>query len=129
MCFFDRQRGVDKEDLPDEMGQVITKCVRPPPAPLKVVQEKKKQLQVTRRKIVTSYKLQVTSYKLQGNSNQYTVNKKQVTIQALTSSATATGSATTTSSATIIPVTCLPTGRFVSIRVIRIKNTFNDSTI
>lgn len=29
----------------------------------------------------------------------------------------------------IIRVTCLPTGRFVSIRVIRIKNTFNDSTI
>ena len=42
---------------------------------------------------------------------------------------TSTGSATTTSSATIIRLTCLPTGRFVSIRVIRIKNTLNDSTI
>jgi len=47
VCFFDRQRGVDKEDLPDEMGQVIRKCVRPP-CPLKGVQEKTKN----------SYKLQ-----------------------------------------------------------------------
>ena len=45
MCFFDRQRGVDKEDLPDEMGQVITKCVWPPALPKQVSRNKKRDRQ------------------------------------------------------------------------------------
>ncbi len=79
--FFDRQRGVDKVDLPDEMGQVITKCVWPPALAKQVSRNKKRdrqgrekvpervnikqvtsyELRVTRKK--TSYQLQVTSYK------------------------------------------------------------------
>ena len=87
MCFFDRQRGVDKEDLPDEMGQVITKCVREDSDefPKQVSRNKKRDRQGREKvpervniKQVTSYELQVTrkktSYKLQV-TRQFIVKK------------------------------------------------------
>ena len=67
--FFDRQRGVDSEDLPDEMGQVITKCVwEDSDEFLKQVSRNKKRDRQGREKVpervnikqVTSYELQVT---------------------------------------------------------------------
>ena len=66
MLFLDRQRCVGSDDLPDEMGQVITKCVWPPALPKQVSRNKKRDRQ-GREKVpetVNKNKLQVTSYKL-----------------------------------------------------------------
>ena len=74
MLFLDRQRCVGSDDLPDEMGQVITKCVREDSDEFpKQVSRNKKRDRQGREKVperVNKNKLQVTSYKLQGNSNQ-----------------------------------------------------------
>ena len=54
MLFLDRQRCVGSDDLPDEMGQVITKCVMEDSYKLRVPKLRDK--------------LQVTSYKTKVNS-------------------------------------------------------------
>ena len=69
MLFLDRQRCVGSDDLPDEMGQVITKCVREDSDEFpKQVSRNKKRDRQGREKVpeaVNKNKLQVTSYKLQ----------------------------------------------------------------